>query len=93
MKTRDRITINNLDSFTDKELCAYMSPFVTSLSGTKKKVLKHLMSGQPMKNIPQSGVTYKYAEKLVIHMRNDLGGISTNELLYIMGMIKIHKYL
>jgi len=60
----------------------------------KRKVLKHLLSNQPMKTIPETeGISQKYAEKVILMMRKEFGDISTNELLYILGMVHIHQYL
>jgi DNA-binding CsgD family transcriptional regulator len=76
------------------ELHFFILPLLESLSDTKKKVLKHLMSGQPMKAIEHHyGITPRYAEKVLRNIRKEFGNISTHELLYIMGMINMHEYL
>ena len=72
----------------------FIEPLLGRLNDTKKKVLKHLLSNQPMKTIPETaGISQKYAEKVILKMRKEFGNISTNELLYILGMVHIHEYL
>ena len=72
----------------------FIEPLLGRLNDTKKKVLKHLLSNQPMKTIPEtSDISQKYAEKVILKMRKEFGNISTNELLYILGMVHIHEYL
>ncbi len=77
-----------------EELRFFIHPMLDSLTDTKKKVLKHLMSGQPMKTIPRTkGVTQRYAEKTLLELRQEFGDISTNELMYILGMVNMDEYL
>jgi hypothetical protein len=72
------------------ELRFFLHPLLERLNNTQKKVIKHLLAGQPMKNIPHtSGVTPRYAEKTLNSLRQELGGITTNELIYLLGMIGI----
>ncbi len=72
----------------------FIEPLLERLNDTKRKVLKHLLSNQPMKTIPETeGISQKYAEKVILMMRKEFGDISTNELLYILGMVHIHQYL
>lgn len=77
-----------------EELRFFISPLLANLTDTKKKVLKHLLSGQPMKTIPHTfGISKRYAEKTLISLRQEFGNISTNELIYILGMVNMHEYL
>ncbi|WP_158278772.1 autoinducer binding domain-containing protein [Leucothrix arctica] len=73
----------------------FVLPLIEQLNDTKKKVIKHLMSGKPMKNISDTygGLTPRYAEKVVIEIRKEFGDISKNELIYILGMIHVHQFL
>ena len=77
-----------------EEMRFFIEPLLERLNGTKKKVLKHMMSGQPMKTIQNTvDISPKYAEKVIFKMRKEFGDISTNELIYILGMVHIHEYL
>ncbi len=77
-----------------KELHFFILPLLESLNDTKRKVLKHLVSGQPMKTIENiHGVKQRYAEKVLLEIRKEFGGITVNELIYILGMINILEYL
>lgn len=76
------------------ELQFFIEPLLSSLSDTKKTVLKHLMTGKPMKSIgTDNDITPRYAEKLLVNIRKEFGNISSYELMYILGMINMHKYL
>ncbi len=72
----------------------FIQPLLERLNDTRRKVLKHLVSGHPMKTIPDtSGISQRYAEKVLIDVRKEFGNISTNELIYILGMVHIHEHL
>jgi len=72
----------------------FILPILDSLTPKKKIVLKHLISGQPMKNITgEANITIRYAEKLLIELRKEFGNISKNELIYFLGLLNITKYL
>ena len=72
----------------------FVEPLLAQFNGAKKKVLRHLISNQQVKTLPETtGFSQKYAEKVILDMRKDFGDISTNELLYILGMINAHEYL
>ncbi len=77
-----------------KELQFFVLPMLKSLTTTKKKILKHLISGQSMTNIEEEhDVSKKYAEKVLANMRKEFGDVSTNELMYILGMSNMEEYL
>ena len=79
---------------SEEDMRFFIEPLLKRLNDTKKKVLKHLLSNQPMKTISETeGISHKYAEKVILKMRKEFGDISTNELLYILGMVHIHQYL
>ena len=79
---------------SSKALHFFILPLLESLNDTKRKVLKHLISGKPMKTIEDVyGVKQRYAEKVLLDIRKEFGGISANELIYILGMINILEYL
>jgi hypothetical protein len=72
----------------------FILPILQALTPKKKIVLKHLISGQPMKNIAnESDITTRYAEKLLVELRKDFGNISKNELIYFLGLLNITEYL
>jgi hypothetical protein len=72
----------------------FIQPLLESLNATQKIVLKHVLTGRPMKSIPRtSGITPKYAENVLANIRQEFGKITTNELIYILGMVNIHEYL
>jgi len=72
----------------------FILPILETLTTKKKNVLKHLISGQPMKNINETAdITTRYAEKLLVELRKDFGDISKNELIYFLGLLNITEYL
>jgi len=72
----------------------FILPILETLTPKKKSVLKHLISGQPMKSITkESNITTRYAEKLLVELRKDFGDISKNELIYYLGLLNITEYL
>jgi len=52
-----------------------------------------LITGQPKKTIADVGVTERYADKLLMELRKTFGDISTNELIYLLGLLNITEYL
>jgi hypothetical protein len=73
------------------EQSQFILPILDLLTPKKKLVIKHLISGKPMKTI--EGVTERYAEKLLLELRKGFGNISKNELIYFFGLINISEYL
>ena len=72
----------------------FILPILQTLTPKKKIVLKHLISGQPMKKITEeSDITIRYADKLLIELRKEFGNISKNELIYFLGLLNITEYL
>lgn len=72
----------------------FILPIIKTLTPKKKVVLKYLISGQPMKKINEdTDITTRYAEKLLVELRQNFGGISKNELIYLLGLINITEYL
>jgi len=72
---------------------SFILPLLDSLTPKKKIVIKHLISGQPMKNIEDQGVTERYGEKLLLELRKSFGDITKNELIYLLGLLNITEYL
>lgn len=72
----------------------FIQPLLASLNATQKTVLKHVLTFKPMKSIPHTcGITPRYAEKVYLGIRQGFGNISSNELIYVLGMINMHEYL
>jgi len=79
---------------SNEDMRFFIAPLLENLSETKKNVLRHMMSGSPMKNIPEVyGITQRYAEKVLLTIRREFGDISTNELMYILGMTNMREFL
>ena len=70
----------------------FILPLLDSLSTKQKIVIRHLISGQPMKNIEKFGVTERYGEKLLYELRKSFGDITKNELIYLLGLLNISEY-
>jgi hypothetical protein len=75
-----------------EELQFFIRPLLENLDVTRKEVLKHLILGKPLKSIG-GDISEKYAEQVLMKIRRDFGGISRNELLYILGMMNMYEYL
>lgn len=77
-----------------EELRFFLRPLLERLNDTQKKVIKHTLEGAPMKCIQQThNITPRYAEKVWNNIRKEFGDITTNELIYILGMVDIYEYL
>ncbi|SKA91995.1 Autoinducer binding domain-containing protein [Thiothrix eikelboomii] len=71
-----------------EELRFFLQPLLDRLNGTQEKIIKHMLTGLPMKSIPHtSGVTPRYAEKVWSNLREEFGSITTNEFIYLLGML------
>lgn len=72
----------------------FVQPLFDNLNQTKKNVIKHLISGKPMKTITSKySISQRYAEKTLINIRSEFGHISTNEFIYSLGVCNIDRYL
>ena len=72
----------------------FIQPLLENLNTTQKTELKHLLTGKPMKTIPHTfGIAPRYSEIVLLGIRQEFGNITSNELLYILGMVNIHEYL
>lgn len=74
-----------------KMLQLFVNPILDKLNNNAKRVLKHLISGRPMREIPD--ISQKFAEKILLGLRDDFGGVTTNQLIHILGIINLQKYL
>ena len=62
---------------------SFILPFFPNLTEKEILVLRFQLTGKPMKTIEDStGITPKYAEKLLINIRRKFGNISKNELIH-----------
>lgn len=83
----DHMIINQDDRYN------FILPILESLTPRKKAVLKHLISGKPMKKIVEQGISERYADKLLFELRKEFGNISKNEFIYMLGLLNISEYL
>ena len=61
----------------------FVLPFFPNLTEKEIQVLRFQLTGKPMKLIKDTtGITPKYAEKLLINIRKKFGNISKNELIH-----------
>lgn len=102
----DKIKKDNLDELSDLAKSyhttvmmtdlknSFISPMLAKFNSNKKMVMKFLLSGQPLKRISESNnISVNYAEKIVREIRQDFGGVSKSELMYLCGMLNIENYL
>ncbi len=76
------------------EVGFFVSPIVKSLSRKKLMVLQHILSGNPIIDIENHyPISRRYAEKLLIQIKQEFGCKSTYELMYILGTIKLDMFL
>lgn len=83
----DHMMINQDDRYK------FIYPLLETLTPKKKTVIKYLITGKPMKNISDVGITERYGEKLLLEIRKSFGNISKNELIYLLGLLNITEYL
>ncbi len=65
----------------------FLSSVLNRLTEKEKYVIRHLVSGAPMKNIQH--ITSAYAEKLVKTLKIKFGDIRTQELIYHTGVLML----
>lgn len=72
----------------------FILPILQTLTPKKVLLIKYLISGKPMKYISDEvDISTRYAEKLLIKLRKQFGNITTNELIYLLGLLNISEYL
>jgi hypothetical protein len=77
-----------------EKLKFFVEHLFSDLNQTKKIVVKHLISGKPMKSIEiEHSISQKYAEKTLANIRSEFGNISTNEFIYALGVCGAKQYL
>ena len=77
-----------------EDLRFFIAPLLATFTQKKIMVLKHLLSGEALTEIERHyPISRRYAEKLLLNIREEFGGISTNELMYMLGTINIDEYL
>ncbi len=65
-----------------------------TLTPKKIIIIKYLISGIRMKYIADNEeISTRYAEKLLIELRKHFENISTNESIYLFGLLNISEYL
>ena len=72
----------------------FILPILKTLTTKKIILIKYLISGKPMKYISDhEEISTRYAEKLLIELRKQFGNITTNELIYLLGLLNISEHL
>jgi DNA-binding CsgD family transcriptional regulator len=75
---------------SDPQTCAqFTSPFLPRLNDTEIMILRYAASGKPFKNIQDhTGISYRYAAKVLDRLRDKLGGITRDRLFYLAGLLR-----
>lgn len=73
----------------------FVENIVEHLDEPKKRVVQHLLRNEPMKTIESwnSGLTAKNAETILRNIKQELGNISTNQLMYLLGKMDAERLL
>lgn len=73
----------------------FLAPLLDQLPPKEKCVLQFLVSGLPMKVLPDHvpGISQKYGEKLLDNIRTKFGGIKRIRLLYLLSALGFDQYL
>jgi len=73
-----------------QSLNTFVLPLFPELTTKEIQVIQYLLTGKPMKGIDEvTGISTKYAEKLLTNIRKKFGNISTNELIHQIGIFDI----
>jgi len=73
----------------------FIEGIIEHLDEPKKLVLQHLLRNEPMKTVESwnPGLTAKNAETILRAIKQELGNISTNQLMYLLGKMDAEKLL
>lgn len=72
----------------------FLSPLLSKLTSTEKRLLPFLASGLPVKAINLTPkVTPKYADKLIYSIRRKFGNINKAQLIYHIGLLQLNDSL
>ncbi|KAF7786833.1 hypothetical protein PRUB_a1505 [Pseudoalteromonas rubra] len=72
--------------FSDNQFMTTLFNRIVSINPTEQQVFRHLISGKPMKQIEDhTGISYRYATKVLDKFRKKHGNISKDQLLYSLG--------
>lgn len=76
---------------SDPQTCTrFTSPFLPSLNETEITILRYAATGKPFKNIQDhTGISYRYASKVLDKLRDKLGGINRDRLFYLAGLLHL----
>lgn len=85
----------HIEVFKSKaDLCFFLEPLFETLNDTKQKVIEHLLTGAPLREIKdRHQISQRYAEKVLLNLKREFGNITTNELIYILGMMNMRAML
>ncbi len=68
----------------------FIAPILNTFTPKKVMLIKYIISGKPINSISEhENISTRYAEKLLIEIRKQFGNISTNELIYFLGLLNI----
>lgn len=68
----------------------FIEPLFKDFTAKEMKVLNYMASGRPMKTIrDHEGISFSYAMNLLSEMRNRLGGVNNDRLMYLYGLTQI----
>lgn len=71
----------------------FILPFVETLKPKEIQILSYLASGELMKNIPyHMDISTRYASNVLDGLRNRMGGITRDRLMYLVGKLDILYY-
>lgn len=72
----------------------FVMPLLTVLKPKEIVILRYIASGQHLKNISDTtDISYSYASNLLSELRQRLGGISNEKLMYIIGLFNILDHI
>ncbi|TMO60651.1 autoinducer binding domain-containing protein [Pseudoalteromonas aurantia] len=72
--------------FSDPNLVAELYDNYIQMNDTERTVMRYLVSGKPMKQIEDhTGISYRYASKVVDKFRKKHGNVPKDKLLYSLG--------
>jgi len=68
----------------------FVIPLLIEMKPKEITILRYFASGKPLKNIyDTTGISYSYASNLLAELRQRLGGISNEKLMYIIGLFNL----
>lgn len=80
---------------SNEALFQFIESIVEHFDEPKKNVLRHVLRNQPMKNIVKWNpeISCKNAERILGKIKKELGGVSSFQLLYLLGKMNAERLL